>query len=94
MLFRIGQVVHDHLLHTLRVALNRIGIVHICRHVHIHTIWTTVFHSTDGFSAHIIHIANPDIHAILSALHIRDVKDIIHQRAQQIRIALDDDTIL
>ena len=53
-----------------------------------------IFSNPDSLAAHIVRIAHTNIQAVLATLHVRDVKDVIHQRAQQIRIALDDDAIL
>ena len=77
----ICQIVHDDLLHTLSITLDRIIIIHVCSHIHIHTCRTTVFHSTDRPATHIIHVASANVHTILTAFHIGDVKNVVHQCA-------------
>ena len=94
MLHRIGEIVDDNLLHTLRVTLDSVAVIHLRGHIHLYIIWAAELHCAERVAAHVIHIAGADVQAILAAFHIRDVQNVIHQRAQQVGVALNDDAIL
>lgn len=94
MLHRISQIVDDNLLHTLWVRTEREIIRQVSRHIHVHTVRTAKLDRADSLATCIINIALRKIEPILAALHIRYVQYVVDKRAEHIRIALDDNTIL
>ena len=87
-LFRIGEEVDKHLLHTLTVGDDLVIVRDIRRVIELHFLRFTMCNGRKYKLAHLVAIMRSHVHGIIAALQGGKVENVIHQRSEQFGVVL------